>query len=113
MQEIELKLNKFDQGVFVIEENHELKAELRFVFINKKVIAYHTEVSEEYRGQGLAQKLLGRLVDQARENKMKIIPLCPFISKIFAKDAEAYKDVWEQGGAAAPDEKDKTVTEKP
>ena len=27
--------------------------------------------------------------------------------------AEAYKDVWNQGGAAAPDEKDKTVTGKP
>lgn len=96
MNEIELKVNKYNQAVFVIEENDELMAELRFVIIGKKLIAYHTYVMPELRGQGKAKELTERMVAYARRYHMKVIALCPYIHKLFAKNPALYKDVWEK-----------------
>ncbi len=43
----------------------------------------HTFVQKDYGGQGIAKKLVGELVDQARKNNFKIMPLCPFAKKEF------------------------------
>lgn len=53
----------------------------------------HTFVEEGYGGQGIAKKLVAELVEQARENNVKIIPLCPFAKKEFLEKAE-YSDVF-------------------
>ena len=54
--------------------------------------APHTEVNEEYGGQGIAGKLVDKLSEYARENNKKIIPTCPYIENKFDKD-DSYKDV--------------------
>lgn len=51
------------------------------------IIIDHTEVSDRLRGQGVGRKLLDRLVTFARENQLKVIPLCPFAKSVFDKDA--------------------------
>lgn len=53
----------------------------------------HTFVEKDYEGQGIAKKLVAELVDQARENNVKIIPLCPFAKKEFLERPE-YADVF-------------------
>ncbi|MDO5037357.1 MAG: GNAT family N-acetyltransferase [Tissierellia bacterium] len=55
----------------------------------------HTFVDDDYRGQALAGKLVAEVVDQARKNQVKIIPLCPFAKKEF-EEKEAYADVWQK-----------------
>ena len=85
MGEIELKVNKYGQAVFIIEEEEELKAELRFVFIGKKLIAYHTYVMPELRGQGKAKELTERMVAYERRYHLKVIALCPYRHKLFDK----------------------------
>ncbi|WP_340024362.1 GNAT family N-acetyltransferase [Paenibacillus sp. FSL K6-1096] len=52
----------------------------------------HTFVSEELRGQGAGEKLVRAVVDLAREQKIKIVPECPYAAHQFEKHAE-YKDV--------------------
>lgn len=52
----------------------------------------HTFVEEEYGGQGIAGKLVAELVERARENQIKIIPLCPFAEREFRQRPE-YADV--------------------
>ena len=49
----------------------------------------HTFVSPEYQGQGLARRLMEAAVSYARENKLKIIPLCSYAASYFAKEASA------------------------
>jgi predicted GNAT family acetyltransferase len=94
MNEIELKVNKYKQAVFVIEEDDEMKAELCFVFIGKKLIAYHTYVTPELRGRGIARELTARMVAYARRHRMKVIALCPYIKALFEKNPALYEDVW-------------------
>lgn len=55
-------------------------------------IVDHTYVDDAYRGQNLAQSLVKRVVEAAREDNKKIIPLCPFAASEFSKHAE-YADV--------------------
>lgn len=52
------------------------------------LIISHTEVGEHLRGQGTGRKLLDRVVAYARENGIKIIPLCPYAKSVFDKTPE-------------------------
>ncbi|SDC59939.1 hypothetical protein SAMN05421749_10837 [Acinetobacter marinus] len=46
----------------------------------------HTDVSEDYRGQGIGRQILDKVVAFAREKQLKIIPLCPYAKSVFDKD---------------------------
>ncbi|MEK4851329.1 GNAT family N-acetyltransferase [Paenibacillus sp. FSL H7-0756] len=52
----------------------------------------HTFVSEDLRGQGAGEKLVRAVVDLAREQSVKIVPVCPYAAHQFEKHTE-YKDV--------------------
>lgn len=57
------------------------------------VIANHTYVEASYNGQGLAGRLLDGLVHFARQEKIKILPTCPYIVRKFQQNPEKYEDV--------------------
>ncbi|MEO0819273.1 MAG: GNAT family N-acetyltransferase [Pseudomonadota bacterium] len=44
------------------------------------VIADHTGVDDSLRGRGIAHALAARLVEDARAEGFKIVPLCPFVN---------------------------------
>ncbi len=44
------------------------------------VIADHTDVPDGLTGQGIGLKLLAALLDDARRDGFKIVPLCPFVN---------------------------------
>ncbi|WP_369995072.1 GNAT family N-acetyltransferase [Winogradskyella sp.] len=57
-----------------------------------KIIIDHTEVDESLKGQGVGYKLVEAAVNYARDNNLKIMPLCPFANAVFKKRSE-YNDV--------------------
>ena len=59
-----------------------------------KLAVLHTEVSPEFEGRGFAKLLLNQLVSYARENNLKIIPLCAYVNVQFRRHPEEYEDVW-------------------
>ncbi|MBI1221054.1 MAG: GNAT family N-acetyltransferase [Bacteroidetes bacterium] len=58
-----------------------------------KFIIDHTFVNPELKGMGAGKKLLDYAVAYARENHLKIVPLCPFASKMMNRTPEDYADV--------------------
>lgn len=56
------------------------------------IIIDHTEVSDKLRGQGAGRQLLDAIVDMARKQNKKILPLCPYAKSVFDKD-ESIGDV--------------------
>lgn len=52
---------------------------------SEKFIIDHTEVNSEFNGKGVGKKMVLAAVEYARENKLKIIPLCPFAKAMFEK----------------------------
>lgn len=45
----------------------------------------HTEIDDDFGGQGLAGKLARAALDQARERGLAVLPFCPFIRGWIAK----------------------------
>ena len=58
----------------------------------KLLIIDHTQIAEELRGKGVGRQLLNKIVNYARENNLRILPLCPYAKSVFKKDA-SIKDV--------------------
>ena len=51
------------------------------------IIIDHTEVGPSLAGQGAGRALLDALVAWARNSSTKVMPLCPFATAQFGKDA--------------------------
>jgi uncharacterized protein len=96
MSEIELKLDQTGKGAFVIEEAGERLAEMVIGISGNNLTVYHTEVSDQLKGQGIASKMLSVMVNYARENRLKVIALCPYVNSQFKRHADQYSDVWNQ-----------------
>jgi len=62
----------------------------------EKLRVYHTEVDSKHEGKGFAKLLLNQLVSYARENNLRIIPLCPYVLAQFTRHPEEYADVRSQ-----------------
>lgn len=59
---------------------------------HKTIVADHTWVDDSLRGQGVARKLLDRLVEFAREKQLKIIPTCSYVDVMFKRE-QSFADV--------------------
>jgi predicted GNAT family acetyltransferase len=89
MNNIKKGTNKF----YIGETEDNVKAEVTFINSGEGVITVdHTFVSEELRGQNIAQLLIKTVIDFAREENLKIIPECSYAAKQFDKNPD-YQDV--------------------
>jgi len=59
---------------------------------NDKFIIDHTDVNPNYKGKNIGKQMIMKAVEFARENKILIIPLCPFAQSVFEK-VDEIKDV--------------------
>lgn len=79
-----------NKGAFVAVEDGKIAGEITYsVAGGDKIIADHTDVSEEFKGRGVGKKIvLDGMVKYLRENNVKVIPLCPFVKSVFDKTPE-------------------------
>ncbi|KAA9002415.1 N-acetyltransferase [Paenibacillus spiritus] len=83
-----------EHHAFVIRTEEGPIGEITYVPADEHTwIADHTYVSPNYRGGNIAQRLLQRLVEEAREEGAKIIPQCSYVGVQFRRNPE-YADVW-------------------
>ncbi len=81
------------KGSFFYEEKGNRLAEMTYSMAGEKLmIIDHTEVSDVLRGKGAGKQLVEAAVQHARNNTLKILPLCPFAKSVFDKTI-AYHDV--------------------
>jgi uncharacterized protein len=96
MNDIELKMEPHGKGAFVIEDGSDRVAEMAFGITGSNMTVFHTQVADKLKGQGVAPKLVVAMVDYARKNNLKVIPLCPYVHAQFKRRPEEYSDVWNQ-----------------
>ncbi|GAB4242954.1 MAG: GNAT family N-acetyltransferase [Ekhidna sp.] len=76
------------------QDQFELEHEGKKAFIAYKIgksgnwYLVHTEVPDEWEGQGVGHKLVRETLNYLEEMQVKIIPSCPFV-KSFIKDHKA------------------------
>ena len=92
--QVELKLDKNNNGGFYIIDGEEQLAEMAIGISGKNLTVYHTGVSQKAEGKGLGKELLSAMVDYARKNGLKVIALCPFVHAQFKRHPEQYADIW-------------------
>lgn len=81
------------KGAFFIDEDGEWVAELTYVRTGEKTIVIdHTEVDPKFRGEHIGEDLVEAAVAFARENGLKIRPLCPYTRKVIEATPE-FQDV--------------------
>ena len=59
-----------------------------YVDVGDERVLFHTGVSEEYGGQGLASKLVRAVVDDVVAAGRKIVPVCPYVAAWLPKHPE-------------------------
>ena len=81
------------KGYFQFIEDGEVAAYLSYSRAGESLIIIdHTDVKPAYNGQGLGKKLVFQAVEFAREQQIKIMPICPFATSVFQKE-ESIRDV--------------------
>ena len=96
MDEIKLSLNEKGHGAFFAIQNDEQLGEMVVSTSGQDLIVYHTEVTPKAEGKGLAKEMLDTMVEYARKNSLKVIPLCPYVLAQFKRHPEEYADIWKK-----------------
>lgn len=85
------QFNRETKGFFKASDDGKEAGRMTYYWKNENhFVIDHTEVNDEYGGQGVGLKMVEAAVAFARENNLKITPTCPFAKKQF----DRHKD-WE------------------
>ena len=68
------------KGRYVIYHGDDQAALTYSILSAQTVIADHTGVPEHLKGTGMGRALVARIVEDARAEGFKIVPLCPFVN---------------------------------
>lgn len=88
-----VEVKKGTKSFYVGDSEEKPLAEMTFVPSGDNIVIIdHTYVSDELNGQGVGKLLLKELVDWARKEDKKIMPLCPYAKAQMEKNEE-YHDI--------------------
>ncbi|PXZ08561.1 N-acetyltransferase [Gilliamella apicola] len=80
-----LQYKQDNERFYVCNDNNQEIAEMTFTRIGQdKATINHTYTDPNYRGQGIADKLLELVVKVLMQEKREIIPLCSFAASKLA-----------------------------
>jgi uncharacterized protein len=91
---VKLRLDQAGKGSFYIPGESGDDGLIEISISGNNITAHHTEVAPHAEGKGLAKKMLAAMVDYARKNELKVIPVCPFVRGQFKKNPGEYHDIW-------------------
>lgn len=89
-------LKKGNNQFYIGEDPNMPLAEITFVHSGaNKIIIDHTYVSNAMKGRGIGERLVKQVVEYARQENKKIVPLCSFAKKIITCDADCQDVLFE------------------
>lgn len=85
------QINNESKGFFkAIEDDKEAGRMTYSRAGSTKLIIDHTEVNSVFNGKGVGKQMVMAAIDFARENNLKILPLCPFAKSVFDKNKDLH-----------------------
>lgn len=66
------------EGKVIAQEGSEQVGELNFLLDNGVVVITHTRAFDGHEGKGVAKMLVNATIDYARENGLKLRPICSY-----------------------------------
>lgn len=89
-------LHRPEQCMFLIRLAPGIYSFLQYEIKEKKFYINKTYTPPEYRGRGLATKLLQHAIAWAKENGLKIVPICSFAVEYFRRHPELQEELAER-----------------
>ena len=80
------------RGIFFLERGGRRVAELTYTRSGGAALVDHTYVEPPLRGGTIAPSLVEAAVRWARQENVKIVPLCSYVRSVFSRKSE-YQDV--------------------
>lgn len=62
-----------------------------------RIVLSHTEVPKAMEGQGVGSKLAKAAFAYAKENELKVMPLCPFMASYLRRHRDEYAGMLASG----------------
>lgn len=87
-----LEIKKGNLKFYIGEDESNALAKITFIYKDNNLVIEHTIVSDALKGQGVARTLVDAVVAFAKEENLKIIPVCDYAKKVLTQD-ETYRDV--------------------
>lgn len=86
---------EFEQGNnrFYKEKDGKLIAEVTYVPQGDSVAIDHTFVDPSLRGQGIAEQLVDRVVEEMQKEQKKIVAVCPYVVELFKRKPDKYEHI--------------------
>ena len=93
MEGIVKQVKDGEEEAFIYEVDEKRLAQMVYMMSDpQKMVILHTEVDESLKGLSIGKKLQTALVEFARANHIKVVPVCPFARAMFRKIKE-WQDV--------------------
>ncbi|MBE6505171.1 MAG: N-acetyltransferase [Methanobrevibacter millerae] len=89
--EIVIKFEKENNASRAYDGDKQI-GECHFTLLEGRWIISRTDVDLGYEGQGIGKRLVHSVVENAREENIKIFPMCPYAKKVLLENPE-YGDV--------------------
>lgn len=77
-----------DPDRFEITSDDAVAGFTQFLDRGDRRVFFHTEIGEEFGGQGLAAIVVEQAVAATREEGLTIVPVCPYVAKWLTKHPE-------------------------
>ena len=79
--EIDIRFDKANnQSIAMV--NNDIIGRCSFTIKDNKWYINHTVVKSEYGGRGIAKQLVSIIIDEARKQNIKIVPICSYAQKM-------------------------------
>lgn len=85
------------RGQYEIWTGGEVAGLARYRLHAERITFRHTEIDAQHRGAGLGSRVVRAALDDARERRLTVLPVCPFMVDFIRRHPDEYLDV-----AAAP-----------
>lgn len=76
------------QGRYVLSVDGTEAGVVAYRLRGDRLIVDHTEVGERYEGRGLGGRLARRVIDDARDRGLRLVPRCPFFRSYLERHPE-------------------------
>ena len=94
MEEIKIIWNEKELRSLALDDDKVI-GECEIELSNNAWAIVHTGVREQYGGRGIAKQLVLKVIEEARKQSEKIIPICPYANHMMM-GKEEYQDVIEK-----------------
>lgn len=82
-----------EQSRYEVRVDHQMAGFAAYKLRGRTIAFTHTEVGDAFAGRGLARRLVAEALADARRRRLAVLPFCPYVRRVIARDPDRYLDL--------------------